>query len=359
MLKIPKLIFENNFDNVKIEHHLNKIKEELGLKKNVKTLIIIDSYFNVNKFFENLDENYTLIYYYPPNVEPSTDLINSLIDEFRLFSPQLVIGIGGGSVLDTAKAISNLITNDGKSEKYQGWDLLKNPAIAKIAIPTIFGTGSETSSTCVLINESKSLKLGMNSPFSIFDYAIIISNIQKSINLKLLIPTALDSYFHSIEILNGSQRNPIADDFSNLSLELIKSFASSEISDKSLEFISRASIYSGIALTHGMVGIIHPFSAALGVVLKIPHGMGNCIAMNQLREFYEKDYVIFKHLISKYDLDITYNKKIEDLEIKQMIKVMLTNTKPLTNHLGENYLNTLNDSFLTSQFKKLGRQNAR
>ena len=68
MLKIPKLIFENNFDNSKLDKHVDNIKYEIGLKNRIKTILIIDSFFKVNNFFNSLDEKNTLVYYYPSHM---------------------------------------------------------------------------------------------------------------------------------------------------------------------------------------------------------------------------------------------------------------------------------------------------
>ena len=88
-------------------------------------------------------------------------------------TPCCVVGIGGGNALDTAKAVANLLTNPGKAEDYQGWELVKNPAVYKIGIPTLSGTGSECSRTCVLTNIPKNLKLGMNSDYTVYDQLLL------------------------------------------------------------------------------------------------------------------------------------------------------------------------------------------
>jgi len=78
--------------------------------------------------------------------------------------------MGGGSTMDYTKAILNLNTNGGKTAEYQGWDLVKVPSIFKIGIPTISGTGTETTRTCVMTNTASGLKLRMNSDFTVFDH---------------------------------------------------------------------------------------------------------------------------------------------------------------------------------------------
>ena len=95
--------------------------------------------------------------------------------------PVAVIAIGGGSTLDTVKAVSNLLNNPGVAEDYQGWDLVKNPGIYKIGVPTISGTGAEASRTCVMTNYKKNLKLGMNSEFTIYDQLILDSDLSKTV----------------------------------------------------------------------------------------------------------------------------------------------------------------------------------
>ena len=85
------------------------------------------------------------------------------------------MGVGGGATLDTAKAAANLLTNGGKAEEYQGWDLVKKPGVYKIALPTLSGTGAEATRTCVMTNKRTGLKLGMNSDYTVYDQVIFRS----------------------------------------------------------------------------------------------------------------------------------------------------------------------------------------
>jgi len=88
--------------------------------------------------------------------EPKTGDIDALRDQLMARHagelPDVVVGIGGGSTLDTAKTISNLLGNGGRAEDYQGWDLLREPGVFKIGVPAISGTGSESTRTCVMTN---------------------------------------------------------------------------------------------------------------------------------------------------------------------------------------------------------------
>ncbi|MCD6062204.1 MAG: alcohol dehydrogenase, class, partial [Flavipsychrobacter sp.] len=105
--------------------------------------------------------------------EPKTSYVDELAQRLKdaYGSVSGIIGIGGGSALDLAKAVSIMMTNPGKAQDYQGWDLVKNPAVYKVGIPTLSGTGAEVSRTCVLTGPTK--KLGMNSDFTPFDQIVL------------------------------------------------------------------------------------------------------------------------------------------------------------------------------------------
>ena len=134
--------------------------------------------------------------------------------------PCCVVGIGGGNALDTAKAVANLLTNPGKAEDYQGWELVKNPAVYKIGIPTLSGTGSECSRTCVLTNIPKNLKLGMNSDYTVYDQLLLDPDLLATVPRNQYFYTGIDTFMHCIESLQGSYRNAIIDAFSVRAVQL-------------------------------------------------------------------------------------------------------------------------------------------
>ncbi len=106
--------------------------------------------------------------------EPKTTQIDMLVEQINNYSPVLpdaVVGIGGGSTMDIAKAVSLMLTNPGSSADYQGWDLIKNPAVYKIGIPTLSGTGAEVSRTAILTGPDK--KLGINSDYTLYDQMML------------------------------------------------------------------------------------------------------------------------------------------------------------------------------------------
>jgi 3-deoxy-alpha-D-manno-octulosonate 8-oxidase len=319
------------------------IEEKLKYKKNI---LLIDFFFkNKMKFFKNYKKN--LIIFLNTSEEPSTDSINNLINFIKkkgFEKPQQIIAIGGGSTLDSGKAISNLLKNNGNAEKYQGWDLLKKPGVYKIGVPTIFGTGAEASKTCVLMNKKKNLKLGMNSKYSVFDEIIIDPSLSKTVPKNQFFYTAMDSYIHSFESLRGKFKNGLSNSLATESKKLVMEvfFSNNLKSADSLEKLSVASYLGGSAIGMSMVGLVHPLSASLSVVFNIKHCIGNCIVMRAMKKYYPADYKVFwkvakKQKITIPKLNIVLNEDILD----RLINSTLVHSKPLKNALGKNYKSIL------------------
>ncbi len=159
---------------------LQFLKERLSSHRtNGSIAFYLDIFFKESNLLSNLPiMESDFIEFIDTTNEPTTAGIDEIANRARdKKNISVIVAIGGGSTLDTGKAISNLLTNEGKAEKYQGWDLVKNKGIYKIGIPTLSGTGSEGSKTCVMNNKAKNLKLGMNSPYTLFDELLLDSDL--------------------------------------------------------------------------------------------------------------------------------------------------------------------------------------
>lgn len=323
--------------------------------------IIADKFLASNEEFHDLVTKLknSSVLYYDINTEPTTEYLDSLKLSVLQNSPHVgvVVGIGGGSVLDTAKALSNLLGNPGKAADYQGWDLLPKPGIYKIGVPTLFGTGSETSRTCVLLNKTRNLKLGMNSQFSLFDELIIDSSLSLNCPDNVWALTAMDGFFHALEILEGITRIDIADEFASTSKRLIQEGLMMPINNKAsaAEKIALGSYFGGMALANGTVGLVHPFSAALSVVFGISHGLANCMAMSELKHYYPSAEKFFETVSIRYNLVDMYYKapSLSDEILDRLIKSTFVHTKPIENHLGKNWEILLTPNIARDIFKKI------
>jgi 3-deoxy-alpha-D-manno-octulosonate 8-oxidase len=292
--------------------------------------------------------------------EPTVENIDCLREEaeafFREKAPCCVTGIGGGSVLDTAKAVANLLNNPGKAEDYQGWDLLKRPAVYKIGVPTLAGTGAECSRTCVLTNHRRGLKLGMNSDFTVYDQLVLDPELTRSVPRDQFFFTGVDTFMHCFESLRGSYRNVVVDRLSETAVGLCRDIflgAEDMQSDKNLENMMVASYIGGMAA--GNTGVVHPLSAALSTVLHLPHGKANCYALSVLGEFYPEEHDLFMKMKAENSINLPPGicRNLPDGRYEDLYRASVIHEKPLTNALGPDYKTILSKDRLIALFKAM------
>ena len=269
--------------------------------------------------------------------------------------PCCVVGIGGGATLDTAKAVANLLTNPGRAEDYQGWELVKNPAVYKIGIPTLSGTGSECSRTCVLTNIPKKLKLGMNSDYTVFDQLLLDPDLTASVPRDQYFYTGIDTFMHCVETLQGSYRNAIIDAFSVRAVQLCQEIFLSDdmMSEPNREKMMIASYIGGMAA--GNVGVIHPFSAGLGVVFHTPHGLGNCLALKVLGDIYPREHAMFMEMVERQKVHLPTGicRDLTDEQYDGLYQGCIVHEKPLTNALGPEFRSILTKENLIERYKSI------
>lgn len=324
--------------------NLNEILNN-RISKNDYVVYYVDEYFKNSELVNNLPiENEDEIFYVQTKDEPKTEFINSFrnqLVEKEKNKPKAIVAIGGGCTLDTGKAVANLLTNPGNAEDYQGWDLVKNAGIYKIGIPTVSGTGAEASRTCVMTNPKSGLKLGMNSDFTIYDQLILDPELIKTVPREQYFYTGMDTYIHCIESLGGRYRNAIGDAFSHQSIALCRDVFLSDdmMSEENCEKLMVASYLGGCAIANSFVGVVHPFSAGLSVVLDTHHCIGNCITMNAMEEFYPKEYVEFMQMSEKQGIEIPKGiaANLDDETYLKLYNSTVIHEKPLSNALGNNY----------------------
>ena len=342
---------------------IRHLKSLLSMKESKENYIIyyVDEYFQNTSLTEQLplQENDELVFV-GTTEEPKTSYIDTLKENLvykNKTEPKAIVAIGGGATLDTGKAIANLLTNPGKAEDYQGWDLVKNPAVYKIGIPTLSGTGAEASRTCVMTNAKSGLKLGMNSDLTIYDQLILDPNLTATVPKDQYFYTGMDTYIHCIESLAGRHRNAIGDAFSHQAIALCREVFMSEdmMSDENREKLMVASYLGGCAIANSFVGVIHPFSAGLSVVLGTHHCIGNCITMNAMEEFYPKEYEEFFKMAEIQGIDIPKGiaKDLDDETYKKLYDATVIHEKPLANALGDNFKELLTLEKVTEIFKRM------
>jgi 3-deoxy-alpha-D-manno-octulosonate 8-oxidase len=275
--------------------------------------------------------------------EPTTEYVDKLTNKIRSFSPNPpagIIGIGGGSTMDLAKAVSLMLTNTGSSVNYQGWDIVKNPGIYHAGIPTLSGTGAEVSRTTVLCGPDK--KLGINSDQTVFDQIVLDPELILDAPPQQRFYTGMDCYIHCIESLSGTFLNAFSKSYGEKALQLCREVFVKDGPNRTLESeenLMMASYCGGMSIAYSQVGICHALSYGLSFVLGIHHGVGNCIAFNVLDEFYPEGVDEFRNMmnINQIHLPDNVTAEIETESLEKMINVSLVLEPLWENALGKNW----------------------
>ncbi|MBA4258648.1 MAG: alcohol dehydrogenase [Chitinophaga sp.] len=290
---------------------------------------------------------------YEPKTSQVDELARSLKEEFGTISG--VIGIGGGSTMDLAKAVSLMMTNPGSSADYQGWDLVQEAGVYKVGIPTLSGTGAEVSRTTVLTGPTR--KLGMNSDFTPFDQIVLDPELTKDAPANQRFYTGMDCYIHCIESLEGTYLNEFSKSYGEKALQLCQKVfvEKNHWDDESDDQLMMASYAGGMSIAYSQVGVAHAVSYGLSYLLGTKHGIGNCIVMNHLEEYYPAGVKEFKLMVEKNQIEIPQGicKGLSNEQFETMMNVSL-GMKPLwENALGKDWESIMTREKLRALYERL------
>jgi alcohol dehydrogenase class IV len=212
--------------------------------------------------------------------EPTVELIRRGVQFARQEKCDMVIAFGGGSAIDTGKAIAGLLTNPGEVGDYlevvgKGNPLV-NPAAPLIAIPTTAGTGSEVTRNAVIGVLERQVKVSLRSPFLLPRLAVVDPELTLGLPPAVTAYTGLDALTQLIEAYVSVRANPITDGFCREGIRrAARSLCRAFHNDRDLEArrdMSLAALFGGLALANAGLGVIHGFAAPLGGRFPAPHG---------------------------------------------------------------------------------------
>lgn len=285
--------------------------------------------------------------------EPSTkqvDDVRARLVAAREGLPSAIVGIGGGSTMDVAKALSVVLTNEGSSELYQGWDLVKNPAIFKVGVPSVAGSGAEASRTAVLMGREK--KFGINSDHSMFDAIILDSTLIETVPADQAFHSGMDCYIHCVESLEGTMINELARAYATSALELCEGVF---LGEGTPDQMMTASFMGGCSIVNSEVGVCHALSYGLSMELGYRHGLANCVAFEVLDEYYGDHVAKYREMVARHGIVLPKGgpRTLDDAAMERMIAMTLRMERPLTNALGENWRDILTRDRIVELYMKM------
>ncbi|MGR0480487.1 MAG: iron-containing alcohol dehydrogenase [Candidatus Electronema sp. V4] len=200
-----------------------------------------------------------------------------------------VIGAGGGSAMDVAKAVAILLTNGGKAADYLGLGKIKQAGVPKIMVPTSAGTGAEVTFTAVFINEETGSKGGMNGDPLYPDAAILDPELTLSLPSKVTAYTGIDALTHALEAYTSTQAHVISEMYSLEAIRLIAENLPAACAHggnlAARSAMLMGSLLGGKALATAGVGLVHAMAYPLGGMFGIPHGLANAVLLPYVIEY--------------------------------------------------------------------------
>ena len=221
---------------------------------------------------------------------PKHPTIDRAGDMVRQLKPDLIVGLGGGSALDAAKAIALLATNPGQIEEYEGRAKYSVPPLPVLAIPTTCGTASEVTWVAVITHTGRKFKMSIKGPLMFPAVALVDPDLLTTLPPSLVASTGMDALTHAIEAYTVKPASSITDIFARASLKYVfqsieEAFEDIRGNKKARERIMLGSMLAGFAFGNSDVGGVHCIAESVGSLLDTAHGVANAIFLPYVMEF--------------------------------------------------------------------------
>lgn len=352
---VPRVIFgRRSFDQ------LGELLMPLRRNSEAPFIFLVDDFFqNRADFVSRIPRMFEdRIIFINADEEPKTGQVDALVamlrEQYREL-PSGIIGIGGGTLMDLAKATALLLTNKGVASDYQGWDLVRNRGVYHAGIPTISGTGAEVSRTTVLTGPEK--KLGINSDFTPFDQVLLDPSLTESVPKEQWFYTGMDCFIHCVESLEGHFLNTFSQSYGEKAYELCTEvFTAPDLSPEERQNkLMMASWHGGMSIAYSQVGVAHALSYGLSYELGVRHGIGNCIVFDHLEEFYPNGVRKFREMKERHEISLPENicAGLSQAQFDNMARVALSLEPLWENALGKDWKEVMDEKRIREFYEKM------
>ncbi len=223
--------------------------------------------------------------------EPPMGMVDELAEYVRSENFGLVIAVGGGSPMDTAKAVCMLKNNEGSIKDYLfgGSRVPKAPSLPLICIPTTAGSGSEVTASSVIEDTDNHIKLSCTHPILQPKIAILDPMMQQDMPPKITAGTGMDAMTHAIEAYTSKNSSVFSDIYARRAIELIGKYLPEVMEEpdnlESRMMMAQASSMAAIAFVNGGLGAVHGISQSMGGIAHTPHGITNAILLPKVMKY--------------------------------------------------------------------------
>lgn len=274
------------------------LPEELRKRGLKRGLIITDSFLyesgvadRVGTYLLEAGLEYAIYYLVQPN--PTIQVVNDCLNAAKTLEVDLLVAVGGGSAIDTAKAVSIVLANGGKVEDYEGVNRSAKPGIPIVAVNTTAGTGSEVTAFYIVTNPESHSKMCMVDPNCMVSIAVDDVDFMISMPKGLTASTGMDAMTHAIEASVARRSTPFTDKDALWAITVIKDSLPIAVEErenvKAREMMAYAQYSAGMAFSNAGLGMVHAMAHSLGGRANLPHGVCNGVLLPYVMEFNGQD----------------------------------------------------------------------
>ncbi len=221
--------------------------------------------------------------------DPPDEMVEACAEEARVAGCDVIVAIGGGSPMDTAKGVNVLINNPPPIRQYFGVQKNLRPGLPLVFVPTTSGTGSETTNMCVITCVSQGKKDSVVSPVCVGSLAFLDPDLTLGLPPKTTAMTGLDALAHVVESITGAQSNPLSDALCRDAIRTIVKWLPVAVADgkniEAREMMINASFFAGMAFTNALVHLGHSIGHSIGAVFHVPHGLACAFCLPEVIEY--------------------------------------------------------------------------
>ena len=319
------------------------LAEEIKKRGFKKVLLVSDKALidagvtaKVEDVLKNAEIAYDLYSEIKPN--PTIKNVTDGVEACKISNADVIVAVGGGSSIDTAKGISIVMTNPSRSDikSLNGLSNTENKGMPIIALPTTAGTAAEVTINYVITDEEREIKMVCVDPNDIPVLAIVDSELMASMPKSLAAATGMDALTHAVEGYITKGANEMSDMFHMKAIQMIFKYLPAAVNEKdevAIEKMGMAQYIAGMGFSNVGLGIVHSMAHQLGAVYDTPHGIANSILLPTVMRFNgEVCYERFREILKGLDIDASNLNKEEVIDtfvnlIKELsAKVGITQT---------------------------------
>ena len=283
---VPPIVYGSGASD-HIGDELTKIGLKNGLIVTDKVMTGLPAFDSIIKALDTSNIKYSV--YDGVTTEPTCEFVDNGLRACRDGGADFILAIGGGSPIDTAKAISIMMTNSGSIENYMGAGKVEKDGIPLVAMPTTAGTGSEVTPYTIITDEATNVKMLISSPRVMPSLAIVDPLLTLSCPKGLTAAVGIDALTHDIEAYVSVKAQPMTDMYCVAAIVLLHQYLKQAWEDgdnvEARERTMLGSLYAGIAFSNSSVALVHGMSRPIGAYFHVAHGASNAALLKEVMEF--------------------------------------------------------------------------